>query len=88
VEKQDLIRYRTYADALIRLNNAASVLLQEGADPEAIKLILSGAAKLYAELERRMVQAFSEEGPRNIDPDFPDPARGGWTMPPVSPPGP
>ncbi len=61
MEKQDLIRYRTFADALIRLNNAASTLLQEGANPEAIKLILSGTAMLHAELEERMATKLAED---------------------------
>ena len=61
MEKQDLIRYRAFADALIRLNNAASTLLQEGANPEAIKLILSGTAMLHAELEERMATKLAED---------------------------
>lgn len=67
MEKQELIRYRVFADALIRLNNAARTLLQEGADPDAIKLILTGTAKLFAELEDRMARAFPEAESRPVD---------------------
>lgn len=81
MEKQDLIRYRTFADALIRLNNAASTLLQEGADPEAIKLILSGTAKLFAELEHRMSQVLPEDPERPLDLNFPDPGASSWDLP-------
>jgi hypothetical protein len=81
MEKQDLIRYRTFADALIRLNNAASTLLQEGADPEAIKLILSGTAKLFAELEHRMAQVVPEEQDRTVDLSFNDGPSQGWDLP-------
>jgi hypothetical protein len=81
MEKQDLIRYRTFADALIRLNNAASTLLQEGADPEAIKLILSGTAKLFAELERRLSQGLPEDLDHSLDLKFPDPGTSGWDLP-------
>jgi len=82
MEKQDIIRYRTFADALIRLNNAASTLLQEGADPEAIKLILAGTAKLFAELEHRMARALPEDSPRNLDIRFPEDDEGwGPTQP-------
>lgn len=83
MEKQDLIRYRTFADALIRLNNAASTLLQEGADPEAIKLILAGTAKLFAELEHRMAQALPDDTPRNLDLNFPEEDEG-WGLAPPS----
>jgi hypothetical protein len=83
MEKQDLIRYRTFADALIRLNNAASTLLQEGADPEAIKLILAGTAKLFAELEHRMAQVLPEDAPRNLDLHFPDDDEGWGLAPPA-----
>ncbi len=82
MEKQDLIRYRTFADALIRLNNTASTLLQEGADPEAIKLILSGTAKLFAELEHRMSQALPEDPDHPLDLNFPEPGTSGWELPP------
>lgn len=67
MEKQELIRYRVFADALIRLNNAARTLLQEGADPDAIKLILTGTAKLFSELEDRMARAFPETESRPVD---------------------
>jgi len=90
MDKQDLIRYRTFADALIRLNNAASTLLQEGADPEAIKLILSGTAKLFAELEHRMAQVLPEEQERLLDVNYSEPAAQGWEMrvtPPDTQPG-
>ncbi len=70
MEKQELIRYRTYADALIRLNNAASTLLHEGANPEAIKLILTGTAQLYSELEERMSRTLPEAEKRSIDLNF------------------
>ena len=67
MEKQELIRYRVFADALIRLNNAARTLLQEGADPDAIKLILTGTAKLFTELEDRMARAFPDADSRPVD---------------------
>jgi len=86
MEKQDLIRYRTFADALIRLNNAASTLLQEGADPEAIKLILSGTAKLFAELEHRMAQVVPEEQDRALDFSFNEGPSQGWELPVQAPP--
>jgi hypothetical protein len=70
MEKNELIRYRTFADALIRLNNAASVLLQEGANPEAIKLVLTGTAQLFSELEDRMASALSENNMQKIDLNF------------------
>jgi hypothetical protein len=67
MEKQELIRYRVFADALIRLNGAARTLLQEGADAEALKMILSGTAKLFAELEERMARALPELEDRPVD---------------------
>lgn len=87
MEKQDLIRYRTFADALIRLNNAASTLLQEGADPEAIKMILAGTARLFAELERRMEQVLPEDQERMLDLNFPDSPQA-WELPMQPPAGP
>jgi hypothetical protein len=60
MKKDDLIRYRAFANALIRLNNATTTLLNEGADPDAIKLILKGTATLYAELEANMLSHTSE----------------------------
>lgn len=83
MEKHELIRYRTFADALIRLNNAASTLLQEGADPEAIKQILSGIAKLFAELETRMAQALPEERERFLNLNFGEDTQEGWKLPPL-----
>jgi hypothetical protein len=82
MEKNELIRYRTFADALIRLNNAASTLLQEGADPEAIKQILSGIAKLFAELETRMAQALPEDREQLLDLNMGDSQDAGWKLPP------
>jgi hypothetical protein len=85
MDKQDLIRYRTFADALIRLNNAASTLLQEGADPEAIKLILTGTARLFAELEHRMAPVLPEEQERMLDLSFQENPQGAWDLPPSPP---
>ncbi len=65
MKKDDLIKYRAFANALIRLNNATTSLLNEGADPEAIKLILKGTAQLYAELESNM-QSHGEEDPEAL----------------------
>jgi hypothetical protein len=70
MEKNELIRYRTFADALIRLNNAASTLLQEGANPEAIKLVLTGTAQLFSELEDRMASALSENNMHKVSLKF------------------
>lgn len=81
MEKQELIRYRTFADALIRLNNAASTLLHEGADPDAIKQILSGIAKLFTELETRMAQALPEERERFLNLNFGDEPSSEWKLP-------
>ncbi len=46
----DLVKYQTYANALVKLNNATNTLLRSGASEEAIKYILQGTNILFEEL--------------------------------------
>jgi hypothetical protein len=50
VQSGDLIKYQTYANALVKLNNATNTLLRSGASEEAIKYILQGTNILFEEL--------------------------------------
>jgi hypothetical protein len=50
VQSGDLIKYQTYANALVKLNNATNTLLRSGANEEAIKYILQGTNILFEEL--------------------------------------
>jgi hypothetical protein len=90
MEKQELIRYRAFADALIRLNNATTTLLNEGADPDAIKLILTGTAQLFAELESKMFdpEADSDEQQQDnkVPLSFDDSSSTAFTIPTPSKP--
>ncbi len=79
VKQTELTEYQTIADALIRLNRAASTLLKHGANPEAIKLILTGTAQLFSELEEKMSKTLSPEDQRSVQLNFPK-SEGGFRM--------
>ncbi len=71
MKQTELSQYQTIADALIRLNRAASTLLKHGANPEAIKMILTGTAQLFSELEDQMSKSLSPEDQRSVQLNFP-----------------
>jgi len=54
MQSGDLIKYQTYANALVKLNNATNTLLHCGANEEAIKFILQGTNMLFEELTTLM----------------------------------
>lgn len=54
MQSSDLMKYQTYANALVKLNNATNTLLRSGANEEAIKYILQGTNILFEELTHLM----------------------------------
>ncbi len=80
MKPNELHEYQTVADALIRLNRAASTLLKHGANPEAIKLILTGTAQLFSELEDRMTRSLSPEDQKSVQLHFPTESGEGFRM--------
>lgn len=78
MKPNELHEYQTVADALIRLNRAASTLLKHGANPEAIKMILTGTAQLFSELEDRMSRSLSPEDQKSVQLHFPTDSEAGF----------
>jgi hypothetical protein len=50
VKNVDLIKYQTFANALIKLNNATNILLKNGANEQALRHIIKGTNMLFEEL--------------------------------------
>lgn len=72
MQNTDLIKYQTYANALVKLNQATNVLLRSGANEEAIKYLLKGTNLLFEELAQLIKKLDADTFVNNIMVEFDD----------------